>query len=105
MQHLPYSTSGTLMPTVDSAFIDPGEDVRERFLESVVATIATDVEVIVGGVKLHLAAWEDPDHWSEDWREQAGVDAGDDFDAESYVNDLLATAVTEYVPRPPKAAS
>jgi hypothetical protein len=85
-QRIKYTTRGHLMPTADSAYVSEDEDPRTRLIESVVGTISTDVEVTAGGVTLHLAAWQDPDHWSEEWTEALGEDP----DVEGFIAGLAA---------------
>jgi hypothetical protein len=70
MGMLKYSIGGRLMPGWCSAIVLDGEDPGTALVEDVVQAIGTDVLVTAGGVTLHLAAWEDPAHWSEEWREK-----------------------------------
>jgi hypothetical protein len=74
MRRIKYTTRGSLMPTADSAYLRDDEDPLARLVESVVDTISTDVQVTLGGITLHLAAFQDPDHWSQEWREAIGED-------------------------------
>lgn len=53
----------------DAAIILDGEDLQEALQEAVVQHISTDTMITIGGVKMHLAAWLDPEHWSSDWEE------------------------------------
>jgi hypothetical protein len=73
MSKIGFYISGSLMRAHDAAYVKGEDDLREAFVEQVVQSISTDVEVTVGEVKMHLAAWMDPDHWEDDWRE-AGVE-------------------------------
>lgn len=57
----------------DAVYVTPDEDPLAALVAAAIQSISTDVEVTVSGVTMHLAAWMDPVHWSEDW-EQAGVD-------------------------------
>jgi hypothetical protein len=41
---------------------------------------------------MHLAAWADPEHWSDDWAEELGIDHYEVADA---VEALLQEAVEE----------
>lgn len=75
MKRIGFSTQGHLMPTADAAYLDADEDPRTALIEAVVETISIDVQVTAGGVTLHLAAWQDPDHWAEDWAEKLDVDS------------------------------
>ncbi len=84
MNKIEYSVKGNLLGVHSAAHILAGEHPLDALVEDVVQTIATDVMVTVSGVTMHLAAWSDPDHWSEDWV-LAGVK---DVDA------LLSGAVT-----------
>ena len=73
MKRVEYRVAGLLTGTHDSAVVLPGEDPREALVEAAIQTISTDVKITVGDVTMHLAAWQDPDHWAEDWAE-AGVE-------------------------------
>jgi hypothetical protein len=79
----------TLMAISDSAYMG-SHDLADVLKEGVLDAISTMVEVTVSGVTMHLAAWLDPDHWSDDWREHAGEQDPDD-----YVHGLLTAAVEE----------
>jgi hypothetical protein len=50
--------------------------------------MSTEIQITIGGVTNHLAAWEDFDHWSEDWRELAG-----DEDIDEFIFNAIASAV------------
>jgi hypothetical protein len=63
-----FHVSGSIMRSSNRLHIYEGEDPRTALCEQVIDSIATDVMVGVRGVKMHLAAWMDPDHWSDDWR-------------------------------------
>jgi hypothetical protein len=71
----------------DVAIVAEEESPFDALVEAVVADISIDVEVEVSGVRMHLAAWQDPDHWAEDWREVAG-----DADVAEFIGGLLARA-------------
>lgn len=58
---------------LDEAYVEPGEDAVEALVQAVVHSVATNIYVTAGGVTAHLAAWQDPEHWSSDW-DAAGVD-------------------------------
>lgn len=53
------------------------DDPLETLIESAIQTISTDVRIKVGEVEMHLAAWQDPDHWEEDWLETHGLSPED----------------------------
>jgi hypothetical protein len=90
MEGLKFSVKrGTLMGIADSAYMG-SSDLQEVLKEGVIETLSTEIEVTVSGVTMHLAAWLNPDHWSDDWREHAG-----DEDADEYVFGLLQAAVEE----------
>lgn len=78
-----------VMATSDYAVVHPTEDPLDALVEQVLETLGTDVELTVGGVTMHLAAWRDPDHWADDWREHCA-----EADPRGFVEDLLAGAVT-----------
>lgn len=54
--------------------------------------LKTDITITVDDVTMFVAAWEDPEHWAEDWAEQLGVSQDDVPDA---VAALLAGAIVE----------
>jgi hypothetical protein len=90
---LPYTLPKVQVGNVyNEAVILADEDPRATLVESVVQDLSTDVIVKVGDVEMHLAGWQDPDHWSEDWAEKLGIDSDD---AASAVDELLASATVE----------
>lgn len=68
-----FKVSGRIMPARDEAHVEVGQDPCVALVEAVVQAIGTDVEVEAGGVALHLAAWQDPDHWASEWKKK-GID-------------------------------
>jgi hypothetical protein len=62
----------------DAALVGDGEDPLEQLEQSVVGSIATAVQVVLGGVQVNLAMLQDPEHWSEDWAER-GIEDVDGF--------------------------
>lgn len=99
MDKIVYHIGGHTMRARDAALVSGDEDPREALVEAAIQTISTEIEIEAGGVKMHLAAWIDPDHWSDDWREALGLDDPDE--AAECVDALLAEAMTEYVPLQP----
>lgn len=77
----------TVGGSTDCAYLFEDEDPLASLVGSVVQDIATEVMVTVSGVTMHLAAWQDPDHWADDWREAAG-----DEDVAEFIAGLLAAA-------------
>lgn len=71
--------SATIGGMASSAVVLTGEDPLEAIVEQVVQDLSIQVMVTVGGVTTHLAAWQDPDHWEDDWRELAGDEDPDTF--------------------------
>lgn len=69
-QRINYFIGGSPFRCHDAAIILDGEDPLEELIAAVIQTISTDIEVTCGGVTMHLAAWQDPEHWSEDWEER-----------------------------------
>lgn len=88
---LPFTIAGHSLGAFDKAIILADENPRTVLIETTWQNIAIDVEITVGEVTMHAAAWEDPDHWVEDWREVLGLDPDDD--PTSAVDDLLAAAL------------
>lgn len=66
-----------MMRQTGVALVDPADHPALALAEEVVQAISTDVEVVVGGVDVHLAMLLDPDHWEDDWRERGVEDAYD----------------------------
>jgi hypothetical protein len=61
----------------DVAYVSATDDPFEAVAQAVLADIATSLEVTVSGVTMFLAAWRDPDHWSDDWAKKLGIDYED----------------------------
>lgn len=79
MRKIRYSVSGgRLMKMMDAAILVGDDDPVSTLAETVVQAISTEVEVEVGGVKVHLAMLLDPDHWEDDWRD-LGIEDVDEF--------------------------
>lgn len=58
----------------DAAIILASDEVLATAVaEAIVEAISIDIDVEIGGIRIHLAALLDPDHWEDDWRE-AGVE-------------------------------
>lgn len=71
----------------DVADIEADEDPVEGVVQTMMHDLSTEIELTIGGVTMHLAAWQDPDHWATDWREKCG-----DQDPGEFVAGLLAQA-------------
>lgn len=85
MRKVSYFIDGHLTRCHDAAVIVGDENPLKQLVESAIQTISTDVEINCGGYRMHLAAWQDPDDWGDDWREK-GVEPED-------VPDIVAAAV------------
>lgn len=85
MQRIPFFRDGRVGRAHDAAYVASGEEPRSALVEAVIGSVSTNIEVRVGSVTMHLAAWMDPDHWAEEWG-AAGV---------ADVDELLAGAVQE----------
>jgi hypothetical protein len=81
---------GTTMAYTDRALVRPGEALEDALRDAVIDNLSTDLWVKVSGVENHLAAWLDPAHWSEEWKEHAGEE-----DPVEYVYGLLLAAKEE----------
>lgn len=73
----------------DAAYVGEGDDPRTEIVAAAFAAISTELQVTVGGVTMHVAAWEDPEHWASDWAELLEIDHDDVPEA---IEDLIATA-------------
>jgi len=71
----------------DVAYVDDLFDPIEAVIEQVIDDLDTEIMVTISGVTMHLAAWKDIDHWSDDWKKLAG-----DQDVNEFVAELLAAA-------------
>ena len=67
MNKIVFFTGGSISRVRDAAILRDGDDPRESLIEEVIQSISTTVEVTVGDVTMHLAAWMDPEHWEDDW--------------------------------------
>jgi hypothetical protein len=81
----------TVMGAHDAGIVLEGEDLQEVLREAVLQYLGTEIDLTVGGVRMHMAGWLDPEHWSEDWEKILGET--DDVSGEVW--DLLAGAVEE----------
>ncbi len=68
----------------DLARVVDGEDPVEAIVAAAMDSLGVDVRLTVSGVTMHLAAWRDPEHWADDWREKCG-----DEDPVEFVERLL----------------
>ena len=71
----------------DVAYVDDLFDPIEAVIEQVIDDLDTDIMVTISDVTMHIAAWKDIDHWSDDWKEVAG-----DEDVDEFVAGLLSAA-------------
>lgn len=81
MNKIRYFLDGTPMRCFDAAIVLDGEDPRQALVDAAIQAASTDIFITLGGVRMFLAAWQDPDHWEEDWR-AAGIEDADAFIAE-----------------------
>jgi hypothetical protein len=72
-----YLVGGRILKMADAAIIN-GDDVAALLAEGVIDSIATAVDVTLGGRVVTLAMLLDPEHWAEDW-EAVGVEDVDEF--------------------------
>lgn len=93
MKRLPFRIAkGRLMGCSDAAYLDENEPLTGGLVAAAVQALSTDIFITVADHTMFLAAWEDPEHWAEDWAQELGVD----FDAvPAAVEALLAGVVTE----------
>jgi hypothetical protein len=78
MNKIEFEVDGRVTRCHDAAYVAAGDTAREALVHEAIQTISTSVEITAGGVKMHLAAWMDPDHWMEDW-DAVGVDDVDEL--------------------------
>lgn len=67
----------TIGASHDSAIVVNDEDPSRALAVAAMRSIGTDVEITIGTTTMFLAAWEDPEHWAEDWAEKLDVDLDD----------------------------
>lgn len=79
----------------DVAYVLDAEDPAEALVKAAVRDLSTTVELTVSDVTMHLAAWEDPEHWSSDWAAKLGVEFDEEFDAYDEVMKLISSAVVD----------
>lgn len=76
MSRINFEASAVGMPFVDAAVLLPNEEPYETFLALAADSVASAVNVTVGGVTMSLAAWTDPHDYEADC-ELAGLDPDD----------------------------
>lgn len=80
MKKIPYSMSRSIVRGyVDTVYVNESDDLREEVVQSVVGNISLNIDVTVGGVTIHLAAWMDPDDWQEDWAKALGEQTFEEY--------------------------
>lgn len=86
MSKIEYRIERSIVPAMHDAanLVYADEDPRTILVEAIMETISTSIEISCGGVRMHLAAWMDPEHWEEDWR-QKGIEDVDALIAEQVV--------------------
>ena len=52
-------------------------DFGTALTETIIMDIRTELQVEIGGVMMHLSAWEDPEHWADEWAHELGVPSDD----------------------------
>jgi hypothetical protein len=66
--------AGTRYTVQDCSLMGWGDVVYEGDLgEAVMQKISTELQVTISGVTMSLAAWTDPEHWSEEWALELSV--------------------------------
>lgn len=76
MNKVDFYISGSITRAHDAAVVLVGEEPIEAMIEAAIQTVSTDIIIDCGGVEMHLAGWQDPDHWSDDWQ-GLGIDPDD----------------------------
>lgn len=76
MQKIEYHLKGDVFGCHDAAYVRELEDPTEMLVESVIQSVSTEIMVTIGVDEMHLAAWQDPEHWAQDWEEK-GIDPDD----------------------------
>lgn len=73
MRHYRYTVDRSYVGGMSGTALVTDEEPLEELCREAVGAISTELQVTIGGVSMFLAAWEDPEHWSEDWAEKLGV--------------------------------
>jgi hypothetical protein len=93
MKRLPFQIPTSVVGgSADAAYLTEGEDPTQALMETVMSDVGTELLVTIGNVTMFFAAWEDPDHWAEDWAEELGVELDQ---APAIVAELIAAAITD----------
>jgi hypothetical protein len=93
MRTLPFAVGqARITPVADSAILLDGENPFDALRDAILQAVHLDIEVTIGGVTMFAAAWEDPDHWAEDWADKLGIDLDD---VPQTVATLVADAIVE----------
>lgn len=92
MGNIQFTVTGRVYPVRDTAMILESEDPHEELVRAIIQCISTDIEIEAGGVTLFLAAWQDPQHWSQEWAEALKVDVDEAPEAaEEFIAGLVYT--------------
>jgi hypothetical protein len=82
--------AGTRYTVQDCSLTGWGDVVYEGDLQEVVMQkLSTELQVTISDVTMSLAAWTDPEHWSEEWALELSVPEDEVADA---VAGLIAAA-------------
>lgn len=92
MKILPYKIQKASVGALASVYLTTDEDILSELGRDVLDTLSTDLEVTIGETTMFLAAWLDPEHWSEDWAEKLGCE---DDDVDAQVRALIEDAIEE----------
>lgn len=87
MSKVEFLVDGNITRARDAAYLVGDDDPLRALIESARETVSTQIMVTCAGVTMHLAAWEDPEYWADDWAEK-GIEPDE-------VYTLVAGAVRE----------
>jgi hypothetical protein len=92
-QKLPYKIARTTVSaTASTVRVGDDEDPIAAVRDDAWQSLGTYLELTIGDVTMHAAAWEDPEHWAEDWAQKLDVDLDEAPDA---VAALIAGALED----------
>lgn len=74
----------------DAAYLDSGEDPGTAVVRDALDTLKINVLITVGDYTMHAAAWEQPEHWADEWVKALGVTPDE---VAGHVTALLASAI------------
>jgi hypothetical protein len=76
----------------DAAYLSDDENVLYSLQQAVWQHVRMDIDITISGVTMPADAWEDPEHWADEWARELKVKSEDVL---SGVLELLDEATVE----------